>query len=209
MNKIIVTGIDTDAGKTVVAAILAALFKGGYWKPVQSGAENIKDTIVMQHLLEADKHQIFNPAYSFQAPLSPHHAARLENISINPEQIIPPKTSRPLIIESIGGLMVPLTSKITTLDLFSQWEALWIIVSRHYLGSINHTLMTVETLKNRNLPVAGIIFNGTPNPDTESAILEISKIPHLASLLPEKTIAPETIQRYAQQWLPQLSHLIP
>lgn len=209
MNKIIVTGIDTDAGKTVVAAILVALFKGDYWKAIQSGAEGITDTAVMQQLLDANNHKIFDPAYNLQAPLSPHHAARLENILIDPKKIIVPTTNRTLIIETIGGLMVPLTSTFTTLDLFEKWEAQWVIVSKHYLGSINHTLLTIDSLKIRNLSIAGIIFNGLPNPDTESAILQISKLPCLGRLLPEKTIDPETIQRYAQQWLPQFCHLIP
>jgi dethiobiotin synthetase len=209
MNKIIISGIGTKVGKTVISAILTTLFEGDYWKPVQSGNENNSDTAIMKHLIDGTSHRIFDPAYSFEARLAPHHAARLENDSINPDMIIPPATNRPLIIESIGGILVPLNTSTTSLDLFKTWESQWIIVSRHYLGSINHTLLTIETLKRHNISIAGIIFNGKPDPDTESAILEISKIPFLARLLPEMIIDPETIQRYAKQWQPQLSHLIP
>jgi dethiobiotin synthetase len=200
MKKIIVAGIGTDVGKTVVAAILTARLNGDYWKPVESGAENTSDIAVMGQLLDPSKHTLFNPVYSLQAPLSIHHAARLENILIEPDRIIPPKTSRPLIIEGIGGVMAPLTTTLTALDLFKHWQAEWIIVSKHYLGSINHTLLTIDALKKQSINIAGIIFNGAPNPDSEAAILEISKIPHLASLLPEREITSKTIQRYAQQW---------
>lgn len=209
MSKIMISGIGTKVGKTVVSAILTTLFEGDYWKPVQSGNENNSDTGIMKHLIDGAKHRLFDPAYSFEARVAPHHAARLENASINPDLIIPPATTRPLIIESVGGILVPLNSSTTSLDLFKTWGCQWIVVSRHYLGSINHTLLTIETLKKHNVSIAGIIFNGKPDPDTESAILEISKIPFLARLLPEMIIDPETIQRYAKQWKPQLSHLIP
>lgn len=208
MNNLIISGISTDVGKTVVAAILATLFKGDYWKPVQTGAEHSSDIATMYHLLDTNHHHIFAPAYSLKAPLSPHHAARLENVAIDSKYIIQPKTTRRLIIEGVGGIMVPLNINDTTLDLFKQWKAKWVIVSKHYLGSINHTLLTIDTLKRHNVDIAGIIFNGPPNPDSEAAILNLSKIPYLASLLPEKAITPKIIQKYAQIWYPQLTKLI-
>lgn len=196
MVKIMVAGIGTDVGKTVVSAILTTLLKGDYWKPIQCG----DDAETVRTLLDPTKHTIHPPAYSLEAPLSPHHAARLENITICKEKIILPQTTAPLIIESAGGIFVPLTNNLLTFDLFKDWDCKWVIVSRHYLGSINHTLLTIDALKRHNIAIAGLIFNGEPNPDSEAAILEISKLPLLARLLPETTINKETIQRYAKQW---------
>lgn len=200
MHRIIVTGSGTDVGKTVVSAILTTLFGGDYWKPIQCGDMENSDTITMQKWIDPSKHSIHAPAYSLQAPLSPHHAARLEKISLNPASIVPPKTNRPLIIETAGGIFVPLTTKMLSIDLFQAWKGLWVIVSQHYLGSINHTLLTIHALKQRNIPVMGLVFNGEPNPDSEEAILALSGIPLLGRLLPEATIDRSTIQRYAKQW---------
>lgn len=193
MNKIVVAGIGTGVGKTVVSAILTALFEGEYWKPIECGES---DSALLKQWLP--KQVIYPPVYCLKAPLSPHHAARLENIAI--EDMTPPKTTRPLIIESVGGILVPLSNKKTTLDFFQSWDCKWIVVSRHYLGSINHTLMTLEILKKVGIPIAGVIFNGEANPDSEEAILNISQVPCLARLFPEENINSTTIQRYASQW---------
>jgi dethiobiotin synthetase len=209
MHKIIVAGSGTDVGKTVVSAILTTLMEGDYWKPVQCGEERYSDTIAMKKLINTTNHHIYSPAYSLKTPLSPHHAARLENIAINVEAIIPPQTTRPLIIESVGGIFVPLSTKVLTIDLFESWNCKWVIVSKHYLGSINHTLLTIDALKRRTIPLVGMIFNGEPNPDSEAAILDISKLPLLGRLLPEKNLNPHTIQRYAKQWRERFYNLLP
>lgn len=209
MHKIMVAGIGTDVGKTIVSAILTTLLKGDYWKPIQCGNEENSDTATMKRWLDTTGHSIHSPTYSLKAPLSPHHAARLENTLIRLDSIILPQTTRPLIIEGVGGIFVPLTSKISSLDLFKSWDCQWVVVSRYYLGSINHTLLTLEVLKRLNLPILGIIFNGEPNPDSESAILEISQAPVLGRLLPETNLNPQTIQRYATQWQPLFSKLLP
>lgn len=209
MHKIMVAGIGTDVGKTIVSAILTTLLEGDYWKPIQCGDEANSDTNTINKWLNATKHTIHPPAYSLKAPLSPHHAARLENTSINLDLINPPMTTRPLIIEGVGGVYVPLTSKISTLDLFESWNCQWVIVSKHYLGSINHTLLTLDALKKRGISILGIVFNGEHNPDSESAILEISQISVLGRLLPETNINPQIIQRYARQWQPHLTKLLP
>lgn len=208
MHKIMVAGIGTDVGKTIVSAILATILKGDYWKPIQCGDEENSDTSTMKKWLDST-YTIHPPAYSLKAPLSPHHAARLESTSIGLDSITLPQTMRPLIIEGVGGILVPLTSKISSLDLFKSWDCQWVIVSRHYLGSINHTLLTLEVLRKLRLPILGIIFNGEPNPDSESAILEISQVPVLGRLLPEANLNPQTIQRYATQWQPLFSKLLP
>lgn len=197
MRRIMVAGIGTDVGKTVVSAILTMLLKGDYWKPIQCGEP---DTATLQQWLDPARHTIHPPAYSFHAPLSPHHAARLENRSIDVKTISLPVTSRPLIIEGVGGVLVPLTTHHLTLDLFASWECQWVVVSKHYLGSINHTLLTIEALKTRHLPILGLIFNGEPHPDAEDAILAHSHLPFLGRLLPEPHLNPQTLQRYGQEW---------
>ncbi|MCE5316574.1 MAG: dethiobiotin synthase [Parachlamydia sp.] len=202
MTKIIVAGNGTDVGKTIVSAILTTLLKGDYWKPVQSGCPDSEKIAAW-----IERERIHSAVYTFQEPLSPHHAARLENRSIQLDAIVPPQTVRPLIIESVGGVLVPLTNTHTTLDLFQSWMCKWVVVSRQYLGSINHTLLTLEMLKQRHISIAGVIFNGEPNPDSEAAILEISQLPMLARLYPEKEFDKKTIQRYARLWKPLKSVL--
>lgn len=199
-----VAGIGTDVGKTIVSAILAIALGADYWKPITCDVVGSRDPDTMGRWLDPTRHTIHPPAYSLENLLSPHHAARLENISIDMEKIILPKTKRPLVIEGVGGIFVPLTTKVLSIDLFSRWDCHWVIVSRHYLGSINHTLLTIDALKRRGLTITGLIFNGESNPDSEAAILEVSQIPLLGRLLPENEINPTTIQRYAEQWKPNL-----
>ena len=200
----IIAGSGPDVGKTIVSAILTTLMDGDYWKPIQCGDEENSDTATIKKWIDTTRHHIHPPAYSFKAPLSPHHAARLEHISIDPNSITIPQTKRPLIIESVGGIFVPLTTKVLTIDLFKSWGCKWIVVSRHYIGSINHTLLTISALKQHRVPIAGIIFNGELNPDSEAAILDIAQIPLLGRLLPEADFNSQTITRYATQWQPSL-----
>ncbi|MCE2983361.1 MAG: dethiobiotin synthase, partial [Parachlamydia sp.] len=196
---IIVAGIGTGVGKTTAAAIFAECLEGDYWKPIECGDS---DSNCVRHLIRGT---VFSPAYRLQAPLSPHHAARLEGCSIEFGQCMLPSTFSPLIIEMAGGLLVPLNRGALSIDLFKQWEASWVLVSRHYLGSINHTLLTGEVLQRHGIPLAGIIFNGLPNLDSESAILDHLQVPLLCRLLPEKRINQKIIYRYAQQWKNQIT----
>ena len=196
----IIAGIGTNVGKSVVSAILTTCLHADYWKPIQCGKKKRADTAIMHTLIDTKKHAIHTPAYSFKNALSPHHAARLEHVEIDSTKITLPDTKRPLIIESVGGIFAPLTTRMTTYDLFHSWNIPWIIVSKHYIGSINHTLLTVDALQRRGVSIAGLIFNGCPNTDSESAILHMTHLPLLARLLPEKKINQQTIQRYAQKW---------
>lgn len=188
--KIIVTGIGTNVGKTVAAGILVHALNLPYWKPVQTGPD-----------LDADKIRKWNPAAKIfpsqilKEPLSPHHAARLEQVKVTiPE--IPPS----VIIESTGGVLVPFNLEKCFLDYFSLLDARWIVVSRHYLGSINHTLLTLETLKHRGIKDIAIIFNGQPNQDSEQAIVTYSGLRCIGRILPEKQINQTTIAKYATLW---------
>lgn len=209
MHKIMVAGIGTKVGKTVVSAILTTLMNGNYWKPVQCSDEKNSDTSQMKTLVDLTKHHIYSPSYNLKAPVSPHQAAKLENIAINVESIIPPESNRHLIIEGVGGILVPLTVNFLSLNLFKQWNCPWIVVSKNYLGSINHTLLTIEVLKHQGISIAGIIFNGTKNIDSETAILKNSQLPLLGRLNPEPIINKKTIQRYAKQWQRQFLPLFP
>ncbi len=204
MKNIIVAGIGTEVGKTIAAAILTTLLNGDYWKPVQCGVDGNCDSAIMKKLLCAKKHRVHPPAYSLKMDASPHHAARMENICIDLQAIIPPETTSPLIIESVGGVYVPILTESLSIDLFKTWKCQWIVVSKHYLGSINHTLLTLDALKRHHIPVSGIIFNGEPNIDSETAILRNSRVPFFNRLLPETSINRQTIQRYAKQWQYQL-----
>ncbi|MBN9376867.1 MAG: dethiobiotin synthase [Chlamydiales bacterium 38-26] len=199
-KKFIVTGIGTEVGKTIASAILVHLLSGDYWKPIECGNEEEKDSKIMKKLIDPRLHTVYPPAYSLQMPVSPHQAARAENVVIEPKKIYLPKTEKPLIIETAGGLMVPLNQKILNIDLFQLWEAAWILVSRHYLGSINHTLLTVDQLKTRGVNILGLIFNGLPQKDTEEAILSFTQLPLLGRLLPEQKIESSIIKKYAFLW---------
>jgi len=201
-----VTGIGTEVGKTVAAAILTEALAADYWKPVQSGSVDQTDTATVKQLVSNPSSRFYPEAYLLQAPLSPHAAAAAENIRIKPAEIRLPATQNHLIIEGAGGLLVPLTADFLMLDLIQQLQAEVILVSRNYLGSINHTLLSLEVLKNRRIPVAGIIFNGEPNPATETYILNYSQISRLLAVLPEKNLSPAVIKKYAAQARTALMH---
>ncbi len=198
MQQIVITGCGTDVGKTVVAAILARAWGADYWKPVQCCGDGEPDTQRVARLVPGST--VYPASYTLQGHLSPHHAARLEGIEINTAVLSPPKTSRQLLIETAGGLLVPLTPSKLAIDLYTSWEAHWIVVSRHYVGSINHTLLTLKALQQRGLPILGVIFNGDPNPDTEQAILHFSGVRSLGRISPEPTINFQVIAKYAHQF---------
>lgn len=205
----IVAGIGTNVGKTVVSAILATHLQADYWKPIESGTAAESDTAAMHTLVDAERCTIHPPRYAFQAPLAPHHAARLEGRAIEACNLAKPQTERPLVVEMAGGVCVPITTQLLAVDVFAEWNVPWILVSRNYLGSINHTLLSVEALNVRSIPIAGLIFNDHPNRDSEEAILNISKLPLLGRVLAELRIDRHTIQRYATLWHSQLSiHLL-
>lgn len=195
-----VAGSGTDVGKTVVAAILVSMLQGEYWKPIECSQTGESDSTVMQKLVDPQQHRIHAPAVSLKHPLSPHHAAALENKEIDVSKIIPPETHRDLIVEGIGGIFVPLNSKDLTIDLFSKWCDEWVIVSKNYLGSINHTLLTIYALQKYQVAIRGIIFNGPTEQHTESIILQRSGLKCLGRVFQEQHLDRHTIQRYANRW---------
>jgi len=181
MKKIVITGIGTDVGKTVVSAIVAEYLKASYWKPVQSGDLENSDSIKVKRLTE--NVTVLVEKYKLTEPLSPHESARIDNVTIDINNFTIPEVNTNLIIEGAGGLMVPFNyDGEVYLDLFEKWNLPVIVVSRHYLGSINHTLLTINVLKQRNIPILGIIFSGKTNKASEEVILNASKINCLARI---------------------------
>ncbi|TSD66788.1 dethiobiotin synthase [Inquilinus sp. KBS0705] len=175
-KPLFVTGIGTGIGKTVVSAILVEHLKADYWKPIQSGDLDDSDTKKVKSLV-TNSVSVFHPeAYTLTQPYSPHKSAALDGISIDERQIILPQTDNHLIIEGAGGLMVPLNNHFLMIDLIKQLGAEVILVSQNYLGSINHTLLSIDTLKQRNIPVKGIIFNGDTDSYSEDYILSYAAV---------------------------------
>lgn len=197
MRKLFITGIGTDVGKTVAAAILTEALEADYWKPIQSGAVTDSDRRSVQNLISNSK-SVFHPeAYSLTEPLSPHAAAEIDCIEIALDKIIIPQTQNTLLIEGAGGLMVPINYKgLMVIDLIQHLQAEAILVSRHYLGSINHTILSAEALKQRGIPVAGIIFNGTENKATEKVILDYTGLKFLGRINDEPEITKQVILQY-------------
>jgi dethiobiotin synthetase len=182
-NKpIFVTGIGTGIGKTIVSAILVEKLKADYWKPIQSGDLEDSDTLKVKSLITNTISAFHPEAYRLTQPFSPHKSAKIDNITIEADKITLPKTDNQLIIEGAGGLMVPLNDNFLMIDLIKQLDAEVILVSQNYLGSINHTLLSILALKEYNLPIKGIIFNGTTDVDSENYILNHSGIKKLGHI---------------------------
>lgn len=181
-NTYFITGIGTGIGKTIVSAILTQKLQSDYWKPIQSGDLEQSDSLSVKDLISNNKTVIHPEQYRLTQPLSPHLSARLDGIEIKTEAIKLPVTNNQLIIEGAGGLMVPINEKELILDLIPVLNAKLIIVSQNYLGSINHTLLTLEVLKSRNIQVEGIIFNGEANKESESYIASYTGIPILGHI---------------------------
>jgi dethiobiotin synthetase len=183
-KPIFVTGIGTGIGKTIVSAVLVEKLKADYWKPIQAGDLNDSDTMKVKQLI-SNKQSVFHPeAYRLLYPFSPHKSAAIEGITIDPEKIILPKTENTLIIEGAGGLMVPLNNTFLMIDLIKQLGAEVLLVSQNYLGSINHTLLSINALMQQQIPVKGIIFNGVKDIYTKEFILNYSGI-ELLGHIPE------------------------
>ncbi|HYK77474.1 MAG TPA: dethiobiotin synthase [Daejeonella sp.] len=181
-KPLFVTGIGTGIGKTIVSAVLVEKLKADYWKPIQSGDLDQSDTHTVKNLI-SNSSSIFHPeAYRLTQPFSPHKSAAIDGITIDPSKIILPETQNQLIIEGAGGLMVPLNDEFLMIDLIKQLQAEVVLVVKHYLGSINHTLLSVEILKNRNIPIKGIIFNGEEDPSSEQYIINYCRIPVLGKI---------------------------
>lgn len=197
--KLFITGIGTDVGKTVVSAIITQALEADYWKPIQAGDLNNSDTDKIKSYVSNDKTKFFENSYALNTSASPHYAAAIDGVTIEIKKITEPSSKNHLVIEGAGGVFVPINDQETIADLIKP-DYKVIVVSRHYLGSINHTLLTIEALQNRNIKVAGIIFNGEKNDATESIILSKTQVKYVGRLEPEPFIDSNVINEYADLW---------
>lgn len=193
-NTIVVTGTDTDIGKTVFAAALTAALGARYWKPVQSGLDGGSDAERVA-ALGVPAERILPEAYRLLTPCSPHLAAEIDGVEIDPERLTPPATSGPLVVEGAGGALVPVTRTLLYADLFARWGDPVVVVARTSLGTINHSLLTIEALRARGVPILGVAFNGEPVEDSEEIISDLGgvkrlgRLPRLARLTAEALAA--------------------
>lgn len=191
-----VTAIGTDSGKTLVSAILTEALQADYWKPVQAGFP--KDSEAVEALLSNTTSKILTEQYVLNTPASPHYAAEVDRVSIHAKEMTLPFTkNRHLIIEGAGGALVPLNDKEFVIDITNNFPCEVILVCNLYLGSINHSLLTLNELKRRNVKVKGIIFNGPPNPSSESIIVKHAQLPVLLNIKQEEKINKEVVRKYA------------
>jgi len=175
MTTYFVTGTDTDVGKTVAAALLTQQLGAFYWKPVQSGTNEAEDKEDVRRICDIPKEKILPCAYELTEPLSPHEAARIDGVQIEMERIIKPQVNAPLVIEGAGGVFVPLNDEVMMIDLIHNMGCEAIVVARSGLGTINHTLLTLEALRSKDIPIKGVILNGPLNPRNKNAIEQFGK----------------------------------
>jgi len=206
MANIFITGIGTDVGKTVVAAIVTEALEADYFKPVQAGDLDNSDTMKVERLI-SNKTSTFHPnSYALQTPMSPHAAAEIDGVQIDTHAIEIPETDNHLVIEGAGGILVPLNDTETILDIIDVRYKV-IVVSRHYLGSINHTLMTIQLLKDRGFDIH-LIFNGDEHPTTEAIIKKMGDVPVIGRIDEEAKMDKAVIKKYADQLKNKLSQII-
>jgi dethiobiotin synthetase len=204
--KLFITGIGTDVGKTIVSAIVTEALEADYWKPIQAGDLENSDSHKIKSFLSNKKTVIYPNSYALNTPASPHLAAEIDGITIDLNQITEPETANHLVVEGAGGVFVPLNSKDCVIDLV-QPDYKVIVVSRHYLGSINHTLLTIEALQNRKITIAGIIFSGDENKATEEIIQTKSGLKCIGRIEQEPYFDQNVIKEYADRFRENLLSL--
>ena len=181
MTTIVVTGTDTDVGKTVFAAALTTALGATYWKPVQAGLDEGGDALTVA-ALGVQRDRILPEAYRLTTPCSPHRAAEIDGVEIDADRLVPPTTSEPLVVEGAGGVLVPVTRTLLYADLFARWGQPVVIVARTGLGTINHSLLSIEALRARGVPLLGIAFIGAANEDSEAIVADIGQVRRLGRL---------------------------
>jgi dethiobiotin synthetase len=204
--KFFITGIGTDVGKTIASAIITEALEADYWKPIQAGDIANSDSHKIARYISNNKTRIFPNTYTLHTPASPHYAAQLDGIDIDIRKVKEPDTKNHLVIEGAGGLLVPLNDRHTIADLIKP-DYKVIIVSRHYLGSINHTLLTIEALKQRGIVPEGIIFNGIETPSSENVILDKTGIKMIGRIKDEPYFDKNVINEYADNFRNNLLNL--
>ncbi|MET4037722.1 MULTISPECIES: dethiobiotin synthase [unclassified Bradyrhizobium] len=194
-QQIVVTGTDTGVGKTVLSAGLANLLGAHYWKPIQAGLEGETDSELVARLGSLSPDRIVPELYRLRTPVSPHHSAEIDGVRIEPDSLNVPDTGeRPLVIEGAGGLMVPLRGDTLYIDVFERWRLPVVLCASTALGTINHSLLSIEALRKRQIPILGIAFIGEPNAETQIAIREIGRTRWLGRLPWLSPLAADTLQ---------------
>ena len=200
MRKIFVTGIGTDIGKTVTSAIVVEALKADYWKPVQAGTYYSTDSENVKKWISNDKTVIHPESYKLREHKSPHEASEIEGVTLDYEKIILPQTNNTLVIEGAGGVMVPVNKHHFIIDLIKKFDAEAIIVIQNYLGSINHSLLTIDALKSRGIKILGLVFNGSPHAPSQQIIESYSGLRTISWITKEPTINKEVILKYAKDF---------
>lgn len=197
------TGISTGVGKTFASAIVVESLQADYWKPVQAGDLHQSDSREVARLISNSQTKIFEEGYKLNTPASPHLSAEIDGVQIDVSRLTKRKRSDLLVIEGAGGILVPLTNDRTMIDLIRPDHKV-IVVSQHYLGSINHTMLTLMALMNRiKISDIGIIFNGDSTPSTESYILRTGVF-NIGRIDADVNVTPETVSKYADAFRPKL-----
>lgn len=200
MRKLFVTGIGTDVGKTVVSSVLVEALKADYWKPVQTGSFFSTDTAKVQKWVTNTESKFHPEGYLLKQYMSPHAAAELEDIEIKLGSLKIPETNNTLIIEGAGGLMVPLNRTEFMIDMIKMFDAEVVLVIQNYLGSINHTLLSIDALKSRGLKILGVVFNGAPHQLSQDIIMDYCKLKVLGRINKEKDLTQDIIKGYAKEF---------
>ena len=196
--KLFVTGISTEVGKTITSAILVEALQADYWKPIQAGDLENSDSHKINQLISNKKTKIHPNSYALKTPMSPHAAAEIDGVEIDLSSIVEPKTDNHLVVEGAGGLLVPLNDTDTIFDLIRPAYKV-VVVSRHYLGSINHSLLTLNALKDKGFK-PGIIFSGNEHKTTESIILKKTNAVFLGRINEERRFDKTKVLDYAKQF---------
>ncbi|WP_165324572.1 dethiobiotin synthase [Rhizorhabdus phycosphaerae] len=181
-DAIVVTATDTDVGKTIFSSALVGALDGIYWKPVQAGIEGGTDSETVRRLSGLPADRVLPEAYRLNTPASPHLAAAIDGVRVDPDRLTPPAVNRTLVIEGAGGLLVPLTPDYLIADLFARWKLPTVVVCRTALGTINHSLLTLEALRARGIPILGVAFVGDAHDENERIIPALGKVRRLGRL---------------------------
>ncbi|MGZ4055272.1 MAG: dethiobiotin synthase [Bacteroidia bacterium] len=200
MRKIFVTGIGTDVGKTVVSSVLTEALKADYWKPIQTGSFFSTDTAKVQKWVSNTDSKFHPEGYLLKQYMSPHAAAELEGINIDLDMLKLPETNNTLVIEGAGGLMVPLNREVFMVDIIKKFDAEVVLVIQNYLGSINHSILSIDALKQRGVKILGLVFNGAPHELSEQIIVKYSGLKLLGRINKEKDLNCDVISQYAKEF---------
>jgi dethiobiotin synthetase len=208
-SAIVVTGTDTDVGKTVFCAGLTRFLDAAYWKPVQAGLAEETDAQTVRRLAELSADRVLPEAWVLRTPASPHLAAEIDGVEIDPDALVLPASERPVVVEGAGGLLVPLTRRTLLIDVMARWGAPVVLCARTRLGTINHTLLSIEALRRRAIPLLGVAFLGDAHPENERIIECLGKVPVLGRLPHLDPLTPPALATAFSQAFARESFLSP